>query len=150
MNATRRRAKRPHRLAEETSENLPRYIPLDPDQLPDATRKVLQRLAEKAAAPLPYPFKDFGQRPPAQTKRKAKHQPPVKRWRKPPPQKVIKGALAAILEATPTMSGELLETTLWERLGEGMTRQRVRAAIKQYAPETVRLRGRPRKNNSPK
>jgi len=75
---------------------------------------------------------------------------PVKRWRKPPPQKDIKDALADILKAKPTLSGEKLATALCERLGEGMTREKARSAIKRYAPETVKPRGRPRKNKSPK
>jgi hypothetical protein len=74
---------------------------------------------------------------------------PVKRWRKPPPQKDIKDALLAILKTAPTLSGENLEDALCERLGEGMTRQKARAAIKQWAPQTVKPRGRPRKK-SPK
>jgi len=88
--------------------------------------------------------------PPTPVKRQRKPPAPVKRWRKPPPQKDIKGALVNIRETKPTLSGEKLETALCERLGEGMTRQRARDAIKQYAPDTVKPRGRPRKNNSPK
>jgi hypothetical protein len=85
--------------------------------------------------------------PPTPVKRQRK---PVKPWSKPPPQKDIKGALVNIRETKPTLSGEKLAAALCERLGEGMTRQRARSAIKRYAPETVKPRGRPRKNNSPK
>jgi len=95
-----------------------------------------------ASAP-PTPVKR--QRKPVKRQRK-----PVKRWRKPPPQKDIKNALGNIREVEPTLSGEKLATALCERLGEGMTRQRARDAIRRYAPDTVKPRGRPRKNNSPK
>ena len=87
--------------------------------------------------------------PPTPVKRQRKPPAPVKRWRRPPPQKDIKDALSAILKTSPTLSGENLETALCERLGEGMTRQRARNAIRRYAPDTVKPRGRPRKN-SPK
>jgi hypothetical protein len=83
-------------------------------------------------------------------KRQCKPPAPVKRWRKPPPQKDIKDALSTILKTSPTKSGENLETALCERLGEGMTRERARNAIRRYAPDTVKSRGRPRKKNSPK
>src|SRR5262245_35179670 len=43
---------------------------------------------------------------------------PIKRWRKPPPQKEIEAALADILKTDPTLSGEPLENALCERLGE--------------------------------
>ena len=88
--------------------------------------------------------------PPTPVKRQREPPAPVKRWRKPPPQKDIKGALEDIREAEPTVSGEKLATALCERLGEGMTRERARNAIRRYAPDTVKPRGRPRKNNSPK
>src|SRR5262249_5064920 len=84
------------------------------------------------------------------TKPSSKPPAPVKRWRKPPPQKDIKAALGNILKTEPTLSGEKLENALCNRLGEGMTRQRAREAIRQYAADTIRPRGRPRKNNSPK
>src|SRR5262245_21281806 len=89
-------------------------------------------------------------KPPTVTpvKQRRKSSTDVKRWRQPPPKKDIKDALAGIREAEPKLSGEGLETALCERL-EGMTRQKARNAIKRYAPETVKLRGRPRKNNSP-
>jgi hypothetical protein len=86
----------------------------------------------------------------AQSRVAAATSAPVKRWRTPPPPKDIEGALKDIREAEPTLSGEKLASALCERLGEGMTRQRARDAIKRYAPDTVKRRGRPRKNNSPK
>ena len=88
--------------------------------------------------------------PPTAVKRQRKPPVSVKRWRKPPPQKTIKDALVNIREAEPTLSGGKLETALCERLGEGMTREKARAAIKKWAPDTVRPRGRPRKEKSPK
>jgi hypothetical protein len=79
---------------------------------------------------------------------------PVKRWRKPPTQKDIKNALLdpdeGILKTAPTLSGEELENALCKRLGEGMTRAKARAAIRRWAPQTVKPRGRPRKEKSPK
>jgi hypothetical protein len=79
---------------------------------------------------------------------------PVKRWRKPPTQKDIKDALLdpeqGLLKTAPTLSGERLENALCKRLGERMTRQKARNAIKRWAPQTVKRVGRPRKKNSPK
>jgi hypothetical protein len=85
--------------------------------------------------------------PPTAVKRQRKPPAPVRRWRKPPPQKDFKDALGNIRETKPTLSGEDLENALCERLGEGMTRERARNAIRRYAPDTVKPRGRPRKNS---
>jgi hypothetical protein len=87
--------------------------------------------------------------PVAPVKRSRKRSPPTKRWRKPPPQKDIKAALLNILETAPTLSGEDLENALCTSLGEGMTRAKARSAIKRWASQTVKPRGRPRKK-SPK
>jgi hypothetical protein len=70
---------------------------------------------------------------------------PVKRWREHPPLANIERALANILLAKPTLAGEALENALCAQLGEGMTREAARAAIKQHAPQTIRRPGRPRK-----
>jgi hypothetical protein len=150
MTATWKRQRQ--RLAdEETSENLPRDMPLDLERLPkewaDVGRRWIARQAAAEAAPPPRAFINHGQRPQPKRQRKPK---PVKRWRKPLPQKDIKSALSGILEAEPTLSSEKLEAALRARLGELMTREQARKAIKRYAPQTVRPRGRPRKNNSPK
>jgi hypothetical protein len=49
-----------------------------------------------------------------------------------------------ILSANPILAGEVLEKALCAQF-EGMLREEARAAIKQYAPQTIRRRGRPRK-----
>jgi hypothetical protein len=70
---------------------------------------------------------------------------PVKRWREHPSLADIESALADILSVKPTLAGEALENALRVQLGEGMTREAARAAIKQHAPLTIRKPGRPRK-----
>jgi hypothetical protein len=59
----------------------------------------------------------------------------------------IEAALLEIVKAEPNLSGEALENALCEK---GTTRARARNAIRRWAPQTVKPRGRPRKNNSPK
>ena len=73
---------------------------------------------------------------------------PVKRWRKKPPPQEVKAVLLEIVEAEPTWSGTKLENALRERLSKDVTRAMARKAIERWAPQTVKLRGRPRKNNS--
>ena len=78
---------------------------------------------------------------------RVRHLPAVAptKWRKPPSPEAIKSALRAILTADPTLAGEKLEEALCARLGEGMTRERARSAIKRWAQQTIRPPGRPRK-----
>jgi hypothetical protein len=59
----------------------------------------------------------------------------------------IKTALLDIMTTDPTLAGEALETALCEK---GTTRAKARNAIKRWAQQTVRPRGRPRTNKSPK
>ena len=74
---------------------------------------------------------------------------PVERWRKRPSEEEegeIKVALENILAANPGMTGGQLETALYDYFGGRVTREVLRAAIKQHAQKTIIGRGRPRKN----
>jgi hypothetical protein len=72
---------------------------------------------------------------------------PVKRWREQPPADEIRVALENILSTEPDMTGGALETALYNRFDGKVTRDVVRATIKQHAPQTIIRRGRPRKNS---
>jgi len=71
----RKRRRRRHWFDEETSENLPPYIPVDLDRLPQETAERARKWAERLAAPAPPPrradiYRSFG--PPALPKSKSK------------------------------------------------------------------------------
>jgi hypothetical protein len=72
---------------------------------------------------------------------------PVERWRERSPPNEIRIALENILSTKPDMAGGELETALYNHFGGKVTRDVARAAIKQHAPQTIRRRGRPRKNS---